>query len=462
MALLMIGFGAALATNTVSNLRQLWQRTSRKSLFSGLLLGDAVFAGASYGLLILASADGALAAHAIVFESWPIFGMLMLYVLVPKGNDLTFASLMAIGVFIVGYVFLNFKAFEVADLFRLSTYYSLLSALLMAAAVVTMQIALREFPALKHARLFPVIIGIRGLLTGLVVWLMFLAWDDVSWAGTLDPTFLALSIGIGALVAINQITYHIGTSKSASNSVLLIALFSPVLAPLLLMLLGEAVPNTDFFVGAAFIVSGIALTHRDGGNTIQYVTLLLSILLIGATVHYSSGTADPQFFNYLNIASLFYALLQTSTFSRLWSSQLEMERQSRAVVMMLKRRHANDVREKIRDSVNFLKSYGRSNATLSELVLLTVLAGSNIVIVIFTRNNSLLGDSIAFLISVTSAFLITYCWHMQFRILRLSRHLLQLHNKRTQFAHIVGRMVNVVFLIALFVYFIAVIFAENV
>jgi drug/metabolite transporter (DMT)-like permease len=385
---------------------------------------DAFFAAVSYTLLAWSAAEMSLSGAAVIFESWPIFVAIFAFIMVPKLNDRAWSAFLALAVFTIGYLLMSARDLTQMDGFDSGSLLALASAVSMGLAAISIQIVLKRVPAFERIRNFPLVTLGRGIGTAFVLLVISLVLSPEALVFDVEPRVIVAAIALGVLVALNEVTYHIGHARSSSNSVAMVALISPVLAPLILFALGEPIPHTEFFVGAGFILAGVALSQRDGDHSFQFIALIVGILAIGTMIVMRPGHSDRDFFNYVNTIAVFYALLQASAFSRLWQSVNQVDHRMRQLRRAYHARHNPGMRSVARDKVlsdlDWLRSVRLNNTTVSELVLLTVLALSNVAVVITTRREGVLSDSVSFLISVSSVFLIAYCWHMQSRLMVLA------------------------------------------
>ncbi len=379
---------------------------------------DAIFSASSYVMLSLAARNGELPANAVIFEGWPIFTAIILFFILKRENDRAWSSLLAVSIFFVGFILLNTETFSLSILGKSSTYFALAAAALMGCAVATIQKLMNQHPLFKRVGMFSSLILVRetGKTLALICFIAFSS--KASFDFRIGQQEVMLAIALGILVAANSYFYHIGAARSTSNSIALVALVSPVLAPIFLILLGQELPNVNFAIGAIYIVSAVAITLRNGDHSIQFISLVLSILLLGTSIHYIQGNPDQGFFEYLNLLIIFYVLLQTSTFSRLWQASSDVEFRARSLRRKYLARHRRDTLQYIREDIDFLKASRARHTTISELVLLTVLSLSMVILMLLNRDTSSIASGTIFLIGITSVFLITYCWSMQIGIFR--------------------------------------------
>lgn len=410
------------------------RRTRRE--FALLILLDAVFVALSYLLLALAAAQGNLAASAIFFESWPIFVALMLFACAPQAGDRNLPVLMALVLFIIGLLLIQKgEGTAAARLISFEASLPVLSALCMAIGVFATQIFMRRNRKFHRFDNFLLVVAARAVATTLFLGVFALVsaalgdgGGDVAGGGdgraaglaALGPEYLAASILFGMLVFANTALYHLGVARASSNAVALVALLSPVLAPIFLFAIGLGVPSIEFFMGAAFVVAGLSVTARTRDNTAQFQILLFVMLAAGTAIVFIDGLGVANYYLYIQATAVFYGLFQTSALSRLYERYLRTKRLSIELYEVCRARAV------ARDPVAFaiakreLRGIKAEVSSVSELLLLTLFAVANVLLAIAARDNSLEGDTIAYVITVASSFMVLICWYYQFRIMSMT------------------------------------------
>lgn len=388
--------------------------------FAALVLVDAVFVALSYVLLALAAAQGNLAASAIFFETWPIFVAILLFIFAPQAGDRNLPVLLALCMFVAGLVMI--QRGEVAaglPILSLQAAYPVLSALCMGIGVFATQIFMRRNTQFKTFRNFLIIVAARASATTVVLLVMF-ALGDAQGPGTLDRGFLLAAIGFGMIVFVNTALYHLGVARANSNAVALVALLSPVLAPVFLFAIGLGVPALEFFVGAAFVVAGLSVTARTNDNTAQFQILLFVMLLTGTAIVFLDGLGVANYYLYIQATAVFYGLFQTSALTRLYDRYVRSKRLALEIYEVCRARVPPEERLSHAMRKRELRSIKSEVSSVSELLLLTLFAASNVLLSVGARDNSLEGDTIAFVVTVASSFMVLICWYYQFRIMSMT------------------------------------------
>ncbi|PIE10475.1 MAG: hypothetical protein CSA72_08175 [Rhodobacterales bacterium] len=421
---------------------------------------DGALVACAYFFLFLASNAANLAAPAVFFEAWPIVAALFLMWVSPLKSDHRQPILRATALLLLGFVFIGYSEVETLNfLGSRNLAWSLASALFFGIAVGVIQVMVRDkIPALQDIGIFPVVILFRALFTSL-----FLAVVIAIHTQQLLPTLPSWSDGgvaivFGFIVAINSILYHIGMARSQHNALALVALISPVLAPLFIFMIGHGLPNQVFFVGGAFVFAGISLSSRHADLSLQAQAVLVSILLFGTLILMTEGSASDARFGYVDSIAVFYGLLQAIIYQKLYDRNKEIGGALVELGTAFKLRDRPRVYEKVSE-LRFLRS---GLISISEIILITALAAGTAAVVTLTRDSGFVGDISAFLISCAAAALVVSCWSMQYNSMRMSLSLsgprrLRINGVRPQRMDVRGRLFSYLVLCIILIWFVALI-----
>ena len=404
----------------VQSIRAAFAKPRTRREFALLIVVDAVAIVSSYLLLILAAAERNLAASAIFFESWPIFVAVLLFTCSPRSSDKRLPVRLALVMFLVGLYFIQLaEGTAMSRLWSLQAAYPVLSAMCMAFGVFVTQLFLRRNLRFTKYRDFLFIIAGRSTAgaIGILVLFMFSSAPGIL---ALSYEFIVASMVFGMIVFATSVFYHIGVAKADSNAVALVALLSPVMAPIFLFMIGLGLPSLEFFVGAAFILAGLAVTARTDDNTVQFQSLLFLMLGTGAVIVFVDGLEVANYYLYVQATAVFYGLFQTSALSRLYERYVRTKRLALEIYEICRARAYKQ------DPLGFamrkreLRSIKSEVSSVSELLLLSLFASANVMLAVVGRDNSLQGDTIAFIITVASSFMVLICWYYQFRIMAMT------------------------------------------
>lgn len=388
--------------------------------FAGLIVIDAIAITASYLLLIMAAEEGNLAASAIFFESWPIFVAILLFYFSPRTEDRMLPVRLSLLLFLVGLYFIQLaEGSALSRLFSLQSAYPILSAMCMALGVFFTQLFLRRNERFTGFKDFLLIIAARSTASALCIAVIF-AFSSVPGILALSLEFVAASMVFGMIVFATSVLYHIGVAKAESNAVALVALLSPVMAPVFLFSIGLGLPSLEFFIGAAFILAGLAVTARTKDNTVQFQALLFLMLGTGAAIIFIDGLGVANYYLYVQATAVFYGLFQTSALSRLYDRYVRVKRLALEILVICRERAQKDDPLSLAMRKREFNSIKSEVSSVSELLLLTLFASANILLAIVARDNSLEGDTIAYVITVASSFMVLICWYYQYRIMAMT------------------------------------------
>lgn len=414
---------AALAMARFSDrkvLRDLFARPKLRRDLAVTLVLDAVFISLSYVFLALSAARSNLATSAIFFESWPIFAAVLMFTFLRRPDDSLGRLLAALVLFVAGLAILNAEGTgTILGALSADGVLPIASGVSMGAAAFITQRFMRLHTEFTSFRNFVVVVFLRNLFsTGLLAVAALVWWP----AGGVEVSagFLLLAMAFGGLVLANSLLYHIGVARSDSNAVALVALLSPVLAPVILFALGLGVPSVEFFVGAAFIVAGVSVTARTRDNTAQFQLLLFVMLLSGSVIVFVNGLGVANYYLYIQATAVFYGLFQTSALSRLYDRYVRGKRLALEIYEICRARAYKQDPLGYAMRKRELRSIKSEVSSVSELLLLTLFATANVLLAVVARDNSLEGDTIAYVITVASSFMVLICWYYQFRIMAMT------------------------------------------
>lgn len=388
--------------------------------FAAMIAVDSVAVTASYLLLIRAAGDGNLAAAAIFFESWPIFVALLLFAYSPRSEDRMLPVRLSLLLFLVGlYLIQLSEGAAVSRLISLQAAYPILSAMCMAVGVFATQMFLRGHAEFTSFKDFLLIVAGRSAATTLCVGILLL-FSSVPGVFALRVEFVAASTILGIIVFGTTVLYHIGVARAESNAVALVALLSPVMAPVFLFAVGMGLPSLEFFMGAAFVIAGLAVMARTRDNTTQFQTLLFLMLAAGAAIIFIDGLNVANYYLYMQTTAVFYGLFQTSALARLYGRYARAKQIALEIYEICRARALRDDPLALPLRKRELRSIKSEVSSVSELLLLTQMAAANVLLAVIARDNSLEGDTIAYVVTIASSFMVLICWYYQLRIMSMT------------------------------------------
>jgi len=406
--------------HTRSGIAKAFENRKTRLEFAALIVVDSIAITGSYLLLVLAAGDGNLAASAIFFESWPIFVAILLFYFSPRPEDRMLPVRLSLVLFFAGLYFIQLaEGTALSRLISLQSAFPVLSALCMAVGVFATQMFLRRNTRFTSFKDFLLIVVSRALATSFCLGVIFLLSSDPGLLA-LSLEFLVASVVFGMIVFATSVLYHLGVARADSNAVALVALLSPVLAPVFLFAIGLGLPSLEFFIGAAFILAGLAVTARTKDNTVQFQTLLFLMLATGSAIIFIDGLGVANYYLYVQATAVFYGLFQTSALSRLYDRYVRVKRLALELYEICRARAAPDDPLGYAMRKRELRSIKSEVSSVSELLLLTLFASANIMLAIVARDNSLEGDTIAYIITVASSFMVLICWYYQYRIMTMT------------------------------------------
>lgn len=398
------------------------------------LICDGILIALSYYFLIWASELVDAASAAIFYEAWPIFVALMLYGFSKKKGG-SF-SWVAMALFAFGYCALNVDSllnlFNSGD-FQLATLTVPMTAgIAMAGGVFIAQIFVRsEMDLFGSFRGLLRMVTLRSGVTSLLILVLFQPVQGGAFAG-IDWRGMLVAVLFGGFVTLSSVFYHLGASRASSNAISLLSLIAPVIAPVLLLFFGLTTISHEFLVGAAFIVTGIAVTARHENMSSSFVVVCGSFLIFGAILVFAPGTAHEDYYNYLDVVAILFGLVQTSQLSRVWDVRNQLHKLHLEWRNLRKRDRQGqrnfDRARYVLHEIRFLRSSileGIDAVVFSIVGLVAILAA------IGMRSNDFGANLIAFIMSITIFFINFQIWRFRIWILMYSprRERGKLHSK---------------------------------
>lgn len=376
---------------------------------------DGVLIAFAYYFLYHSGGLGKMAASAVFFEAWPIVSALFLFAFFPKEGDRGYVAFLSSIFLMVGFLIMNRFAFGLGE--RGFLLYGLLSALFFGLGVGAIQGLIRKIPVLSDATVFPVITLLRASVTTLALLGIVGTNEGLGSLGGVSPTELLVAGFFGVLVFANSVLFHVGSYRASSNSVSLVTLLSPVLAPLFILALNLDAPDQYFYIGAAFVFCGVAVASRSGDISAEAQVLFSCLLVFGSAVLLTDGTQEESQFFFVDTVSIFYVLLQSAAYGRVAGVRDSI----RMTLLDLSDARAARDRQKAARKVREIRLARRSVGNFSETILITVLGVGTIAVSFLSRPMGLIGDLSTFFISCAVAFMTTMTWGAHLSAFRSSR-----------------------------------------
>lgn len=416
---------------------------------------DAVLIALSYYLLMRAGEGQKLASSALVFEAWPVVATVLLFVFLPRAGDRGGSILLSIALLVAGFIVLHSDSF--GQLHSIGALESAASAVVFGTAVATIQGLVRRHPILTGPDTFVFVILVRASLTWVVFTLGSLVqygWPDLN---SFDLGVIALSLAFGILVFTTSVLYHRGMALARSNSLALITLISPLLAPIFIFLMGYGAPGVVFLAGGAVIFCGIAIASRPGDISAQFQVLLVATVITGIAVLFWDGRDPGHGFQYVDTLAVFYGLVQSSSFARLQA------RYVRFCSKIIAYRHAAGSEQRARRALlkDEIRFAAEDTVALSELILMSVLATGTVMASLIAREYGFIPDISTLLICVTAVFLLTLCWTYQIRIMNLRLAFREAGRRVDYRTRLARRMASYALFFIIFAWFFALIAAKH-
>ncbi|WP_090109513.1 hypothetical protein [Limimaricola pyoseonensis] len=424
---------------------------SRADKWSFLLttVADGLLVSIAFIALAKSARGGDLVTAAVIFEAWPIIATAMLSWFSKKRDDRNWASRLALVLFCAGFLIINLTDIRILLQFGefSDTLLPVVSSLSMGLTVVVVQVYIRRRASFSRMREFSVFLTVRALAATLFIGLYCLV-EAAPGRLEFSVEFVSASLLIGVLVSLNSFFFHIGARNISGNVGTLAALIAPVLAPVIIYMLGYGHLHTNLLVGSAGIFAGIALTSRGKDINGQFLLILLAIAAFGHVVIFIPGRGAPHYWAYIQTISVFFGLLQASAITRL-SNRFERLISLRSICA-----HDAGSSNAARAELMALK---RESTSISELLLLSIVALASIIITLYSRENSFEGDSIAYIICVTISYMMVICWVLQKRIMHFD--LDPLSDLAQQRGRMPGRVLSYALIVLMFVWFLSIIWS---
>jgi drug/metabolite transporter (DMT)-like permease len=361
------------------------------------------------------------AAVTLIVESWPLLAAFFLTGVISRFQRLTRRQVLWSLVALVGFYFLvvartgpflgGFEAVPIAA--------AVVSGLAQAVAVAAHQRALQDLPdgfgittnfLLQSIRMTAA--SVVGVLVGLFTAATY----------SLDGSVWLPAVGVGAAIMASAVLYALSLQASQSAAVTLMWFLTPVVSIALLASVGMADLNSNVMVGATLVIAANIFLQERLESSINVTALVVAAVAVGTVILYTRGFQVADYFNYVQIVSAFYGILQGFLLTRLWDRRMRVglveekwALQGRSQLLDQRRVtpppsiSGEEAEHACRDAaeINVLRQEMRS---YSEAILLTILGAASSIVLVVGRSNTFLGDVLAFLIPIAIVFLLTVTW----------------------------------------------------
>lgn len=258
------------------------------------LLLDGILNPISHFLLFFSFLHISKTNATVIFETWPLFGMLGTTLLM-KAH---FESLSKRS-FVLGVVALLGLALVVwagqghdattsgASSFTLGTVAAAGAAIAMAMSVavhVKARMIIGKLPQMRRAALTTNVL--TKAITALIFLIVALAWQPWPEIAQIDPRLWLFILLNGAfIVSIGSITYSEALAIGGRSDVILLWYLTPLLAVIWLWLLGLGDITETLVLGGLFIISANVLLHARADDGPAYVAVFLTLCVAGTVIH---------------------------------------------------------------------------------------------------------------------------------------------------------------------------------
>lgn len=266
-------------------------RTDRQVRYSAL--ADGVLNLASHFLLFAAFAYTTESAATILFESWPLFGMLATVVLM---RDVFGAvqrrSLMLGAVAFLGLALVVWSGRDPAAATRggalIGTGLALAAAVTMAisvAAIVRLRLALGAHEGLSDVPFLPNLLS-KGCASLAFLLAMALWPDRGAQAAFLTPSALWVLFNGVVIVSIGSLAYQEALALGRRSEVILLWYLTPLLAVVWLAAFGISPITETLILGALFIIAANLLLNTEADQSPAYLAVFFAVSVTGTLLHF--------------------------------------------------------------------------------------------------------------------------------------------------------------------------------
>ncbi|KPP85038.1 MAG: EamA-like transporter family [Rhodobacteraceae bacterium HLUCCA08] len=266
-------------------------RTDRRVRFSAL--ADGILNLASHFLLFAAFAHTSESAATILFESWPLFGMLATVVLMRdlfgavQRRSLMLGAVAFLGLALVVWSGRDPQAASGGGA-MIGTALALAAALTMAlsvAAIVRLRLALGEQADLDNVPFLPNLLS-KGCASLAFLVAMALWPDRAAQAAFVTPPALWVLFNGVVIVSVGSLAYQEALALGRRTEVILMWYLTPLLAVVWLAAFGISPITETLILGALFIIAANLLLNTEADQSPAYLAVFFAVSVTGTLLHF--------------------------------------------------------------------------------------------------------------------------------------------------------------------------------
>jgi drug/metabolite transporter (DMT)-like permease len=429
------------------------QATRKDPSLVWYLLLDGILNPISHFLLFFSFVHIAKTNATVIFETWPLFGMLGTTLLMKKHFERLSKRSFSLGVIaLLGLALVVWAGQSDENDLGSSTSVTL-GTLAAAGAAITMAISVSvhvkariivgTLPEMRNAALITNVL--TKAISAVIFILVVILWQPWPAMAQIDLRLLLFILLNGAfIVSIGSITYSEALAVGGRSEVILLWYLTPLLAVIWLWLLGLGDITETLVLGGLFIISANVLLHARADDGPAYVAVFLTLCVAGTVLHLMPALPLQDFLPSASLIELIslplgiFGILTGFVLGRKFARQQEQEETILDIVPCLLSNEMPHLEAALRAErqsdidLHFVRLYrsahertpdlaialrkfrvklGRS-VSHGELIVLWSLSVMTTLSVVFFRPNGVIGDMIV-LLTVTSLTYLVMLMTMQ-------------------------------------------------